>query len=302
MSRSLPRGDWWISAVVPLAILHAAVIVTLQSRPGAFAVILWRWGPPLLVAANAVLLGGALAAAFLNQQTWNWKRAGGLAVLSLLIAAMSAYRTFPSSHDASPSAIDFRLPLDGWVRVAWGGPTAAVNYHVSAPAERWGYDLLVTAGGATYRGDGRALTDYISYDRPVHAPAAGRVVDVHDGDPDAPPRQPDPERGGGNRIVLEVAAGQYLFVAHLEAGTIRVSRGQHVRQGEVIANVGNSGNSSEPHVHLHLQDTPMTGAGEGIPFYFSNYVAAAGGAPVARGMPRGGLHRGRYVGDVIRNQ
>lgn len=291
--------DWWIRGVVPLALLHLALFVTLQARPGRVAIALWNWGPPVLVALASLLLVCALVTALWNRQTWSWRRAGALAGLSALVATMTLYRTFPSSHDEAPSLVDFQLPLEGPVRVAWGGQTAAVNYHVSSPAERWAYDLLVTIDEATHRGDGTTVTDYHAYDRPVRAPAAGLVVDVHDGDPDAPPGRPDPQRGGGNRIVLEVAPGEHLFIAHLKAGTIRVSPGQRVRQGEVVGKAGNSGNSTEPHVHLHLQDTPVPGAGEGIPFYFSHYIVPKDGRTVVRGMPQGGVRRGQYVGDVV---
>lgn len=291
--------DWWIRGVVPLAILHLTLFLTLHARPGRVAIALWNWGPPALVTVASLLLVFALVTALRNRQIWSWRRASGLTALLTLVATMSVYRTFPSSHDDAPSPVDFRLPLDGPVRVAWGGPTAAANYHVSAPAERWAYDLLVTIDGASHRGDGTAVTDYYAYDRPVHTPAAGLVVEVHDGDPDALPGRPDPRRGGGNRIVLEVAPEQYLFIAHLRAGTIRILPGQRVRQGDVAGKAGNSGNSSEPHVHLHLQDTPVPGGGEGIPFYFSNYLVPKNGRTVARGMPQGGVRRGQYVGDVV---
>ena len=292
-------GDWWIRGVAPLAILHLALFLTLRARPGALAVVLWKWGPPILLAANALLLGAALVSALRGRQTVSARRAVGLVGLTLLVATTAIYRTYPSSHDRAPSAVRFVLPLDGPVTVAWGGATPAVNYHVRAPAERWAYDLLITVDGVTYRGDGARLADYHAYDRPIVAPAEGRVVAVHDGDPDEPPGQPDAQRGGGNRIVIEVAPDQYLTVAHLKGGTILVSPGQQVRQGDRLGRIGNSGNSSEPHVHLHLQDTPVPGAGEGIPFYFSQYVVLDSGAKVARGMPEGGLRGGRWIGDVV---
>jgi hypothetical protein len=118
-----------------------------------------------------------------------------------------AYRTYPSSYDNKPSAVAFRLPLAGPVTVAWGGADEKVDRRVTNPEERWGYDLLVTVDGVTHRGSTTALSDYYAYDRPVHAPGTGRVVDVHDGDPDAPPGRADRLRQGGNRVVLEVAPG-----------------------------------------------------------------------------------------------
>jgi hypothetical protein len=293
------RREWWIHGVIPLAVLHAALFLTLQARPGRIAPVLWKAGPILLVILASGLLAAALLSSLRSRHTWTRRRAAGLASLILLVMATGAYRTYPSSYDDKPSRVDFRVPLDGPVTVAWGGADARVNHHVINPEERWGYDLLVTVDGVTRRGSTMALTDHYAYDRPVHAPTAGRIVDVHDGDPDAPPGRADRLRRGGNRVVLEVAPDEYLFILHLKAGTIRVAPGQDVREGQIVGHVGNSGNSSEPHVHVHLQDTPEGGLGEGIPLYFSNYVVLDGGQTIRRGIPQGGVRGGAYVGDTI---
>lgn len=293
------KSDRWIYAVAPLALLHLALFLTLRARPGRVAITLWRWGPPAIVIGTALVLLTALASAFRGKLTWTWQRAAGLAGLCALVGTMGVYQTFPSSHDATPSSVEFRLPLEGPITVVWGGATPRTNYHVSSPAERWAYDLVITIDGRSHGGEGHALTDYYTYDRTVRAPASGRVVAVHDGAADAAPGRPEPHNGGGNRIVVEVAPAQYLVVAHLRAGSIPVAVGQSIRQGDPVGRVGNSGNSTEPHVHLHLQDTPATDAGESIPFYFSNYVVVGSKATVARGMPHGGVRRKRFVGDVV---
>jgi murein DD-endopeptidase MepM/ murein hydrolase activator NlpD len=291
-------SDWWTHGVAPLALLHLSLILTVQARPGRIAPILWIWGPPILMTVAAALLVVAFMSA-LRGRSWTWRRAAGFAGLCALVGTVPVYRTFPSAYDASPSEVDMRLPLDGAVTVAWGGSTPSANYHVGSPAERWAYDLLVTIDGRSHRGDGQSVADYHAYDRPVRAPAAGRVVATHDGDPDAPPGQPDRRRGGGNRIILEIAPGQFLFIVHLRPGSIRVAPGEAVRQADIVARVGNSGNSSEPHVHVHVQDGPIPDVGQAIPFYFSNYLKVREGASVSRGMPAGGIRRGRFVGEIV---
>jgi murein DD-endopeptidase MepM/ murein hydrolase activator NlpD len=295
------KSDWWIHGVPPLAALHLMLFLALRARPGRLAITLWRWGPPALVTGTAIVLVIALASALRDKLTWTWRRAAGLGGLCTMVATMGVYQTFPSSHDRTPSAVDFQIPLDGAVTVAWGGATPRENYHVVSPAERWGYDLLYTVEGRSHRGAGRNLADFYAYDRPVYVPASGRVVAVRDGIADAAPGRPDPQNAGGNRIVIEVAPAEYLVVAHLRAGSIRTAAGELVRQGEPIARIGNSGNSSEPHLHLHLQDTPATDDGEGIPFYFSRYVVAGSGETLERGMPRGGVRRGRFVGETVQS-
>ncbi len=173
-----------------------------------------------------------------------------------------------------------------------------MNYHVASPGQRWAYDLLVTRDRASHRGDGRRCEDYYIYDRPVRAPAGGTVRAIADGDPDMPIGQlgggHDP---GGNQIVLDVAPGEFLFLCHLKPGSIQVAPGEAVVEGQELARVGNSGNTSEPHLHVHLQDSPNLLIGEGIPLEFSDY--RSGNRLVRRGMPRGGFDGGKLVGEVV---
>lgn len=280
-----------------LLALHVALASTLWARPGALGFYLWYLGPPVLALLAVALLVGALVAAVRRRATWNRWRAAGYAGLALAAGAVPFYRTYPSSHDARPSAVRFRLPLDGPVTVAWGGATSEENSHVVLPDQRWAYDLLVTEDGRSVRGDGRALADYFAYDRPVRAPAAGVVRAASDGEPDVPPGKRPPRPSFGNHVVLEVAPGEFLFMAHLREESITVAAGARVAAGQVIGRVGNSGTSTEPHVHLHLQDTPRRYFGEGIPFFFAGY--RQGDLLVTRGMPRGGIIRGRFAGAVV---
>lgn len=295
------KSDRWIHGVAPLAALHVMLFLVLRARPGKLAITLWRWGPPALVTGTAIVLVLALASALRDKLTWTWRRAAGLAGLCTLVGTMGVYQTFPSSHDRTPSHLDFQIPLEGAVTVAWGGVTPRENYHVVSPAERWGYDLLYTVAGRSHRGDGRRLADFYAYDRVVHAPAAGRVVAVNDGVADAVPGRPEPQNAGGNRIVIEVAPSQYLVLAHLRAGSIRVVVDDVVRQGEPIGRVGNSGNSSEPHLHVHVQDALQPDQGEAVPFYFSRYAVVGRDEIVSRGMPHGGVTRGRFVGEIVQS-
>jgi murein DD-endopeptidase MepM/ murein hydrolase activator NlpD len=182
--------------------------------------------------------------------------------------------------------------------VAWGGSTAAVNYHVFLPDQRWAYDLLVTRDGRSSRNAGVALEDYYAYGLPVYAPAAGVVFASHDGEPEVRIGQPSWGLAGlGNYIGVEVSPGEFLFIGHFQPGSVTVDVGDRVSRDQLIARVGNSGNSSEPHVHLHVQDSRDAYFGEGIPFYFHRYRYA--GRLIERGMPEGGRVAGRYRGDRV---
>ena len=293
-----PGLEWWLRPVPALAAAHVALAAVLWARPGLLAVYLWYLGPPILALLAIALLAGALVESFRRRAAWDRRRAAGLAGLALVVGLVPFYRTYPSSHDGRPSGVRFRLPLDGPVTVAWGGPTRDVNYHAGMPDQRWAYDLLVTSGGRSTRGAGTEVDDYLAFDRPVRAPASGVVRAAHDGEPDEAPGAHRARRAFGNYVILEVAPGEFLFIAHLRRGSVRVGPGDRVEAGQAIARVGSSGNSSEPHVHVHLQDTPRPYFGEAIPFEFSGY-RRQDGTLVDRGMPRGGVVGGRYVGEIV---
>jgi murein DD-endopeptidase MepM/ murein hydrolase activator NlpD len=72
----------------------------------------------------------------------------------------------------------------------------------------------------------------------------------------------------GNRVVIRIGPKAYATVAHLRRGSVRVARGDRVRAGQVIAQVGNTGNSTEPHVHVQLQDHPWPWFAAGLPMTF----------------------------------
>jgi hypothetical protein len=211
----------------------------------------------------------------------------GFGCLAAVLVSPLALGPYPTPHP--PSSLDFRLPLDGPVTVLHGGTSRWDNYHVVYPDQCGAYDLGVTKNGITHRGDGKQLQDYYVYGEPVRAPAAGTVRSVDDGHPEQAPGVMGGSPAGGNEVVLEVAPAQFLFLGHMQPGSLRVKRGQRVREGDVVGLAGNSGNTSEPHLHIHLQDTPRFNLGEGIPLYFSHY--RLDGRVVERGMPTGGMHR-----------
>jgi murein DD-endopeptidase MepM/ murein hydrolase activator NlpD len=275
----------WLYAAPLLALLHGALLATLHARPGLAAVVLWHIGPITLTTAAIAVMAYGLLRSRRARLTWTAKRTAGYVTLLAVAALPLAYRTYPSSRDDAPSEVAFRLPLDGPVLVAWGGPTRDVNYHAKTASERWAYDL--TVAGDRRPGDGRELSDYAAFGLPVLAPADGVVVHAVDGWPDGAIGFRLVERNPcGNTLVLEVAPGEFLFLCHLQEGSIAVAPGDRVEAGQPLARVGNSGRSTEPHVHVHLQTTASGDLGEGIPMYFHGYRHE--GRLVERGMPTGG--------------
>ncbi|VUM23536.1 M23 family metallopeptidase [Stenotrophomonas maltophilia] len=176
-----------------------------------------------------------------------------------------------------------QLPFNDEYYVFWGGRTVEQNYHAAHAGQRFALDLLVVRDGRSHRGDGLRNDDYYCFGRPILAPADGTVVEVIEGVADNVPGQMNAAQLTGNRVILDHGNEEYSVLAHLRQGSVRVAQGQAVRSGAHLGDCGNSGNSSEPHLHYQLQAGPVFGVGEALPAQFSGYVADD--QPVARGEP-----------------
>lgn len=127
----------------------------------------------------------------------------------------------------------------------------------------WGkaLDFTVMDGtGQSYRGSGSKLDDFLSYNRPVTAPQDGWVTTVQDGVADNAPGDVNTADNWGNAIVIQHGEGIFSKLAHLREGTFKVAVGDVVKKGQVLAMLGNSGRSPEPHIHFQLQATPFVGS------------------------------------------
>lgn len=198
-------------------------------------------------------------------------------------AVQQAPRAAASPHLERDTIADLRLPFEGEWYVGWGGRDIAQNYHAAVPAQRFAYDFLRLVDGSTHIGDGSELPQYHCWDQPILAPADGVVVDVVDGLPDQQIGTTNAQQPAGNHVVVDLGSGEFAVLAHFREGSIRVAPGQAVAAGDELGRCGNSGNTSEPHLHFHLQDSPAFGQGHGLPAFFNSY--AADGEPVERGEP-----------------
>ena len=130
---------------------------------------------------------------------------------------------------------------------------------------------------------------FLGFGRPILAPADGTVVHVHDGEADHEARrsqlaligyaagQASRYRQGaaamaGNHVVIALAgSGPFLVLAHLRAGSLRVAAGELVTKGQQVGECGNSGNSTQPHVHVQAMDGPDATAARGVPLVFTAF-------------------------------
>ena len=192
----------------------------------------------------------------------------------------------PSEHLDYRTKTALRLPFGEEFVVAWGGRTVEQNYHASNANQRFAYDLLIVRDNATHAGDGRRNEDYFCFDKRIVAPAAGKVIDAVGDIEDNIPGEMNKNQVAGNRVIIDHGNGEFSLLAHFRKDSLRVKRGERVKAGEHLGDCGNSGHSSEPHLHYQLQDGPEFGSSAGLPAQFVNYVAD--GAPVARGEPAKG--------------
>jgi hypothetical protein len=133
---------------------------------------------------------------------------------------------------------------------------------------------------------------FVGFGAPILAPCTGRVVIAHDEEPDHEARrsqlslalyllgQPRRVRRGppavaGNHIVIALAdTGPFVLLAHLRHGSVEVAAGDRVHVGDLVAGCGNSGNSTQPHLHIQATDSTDWDRARGLPIAFR-----ANGAP-----------------------
>lgn len=206
-----------------------------------------------------------------------WLFLAGFAALGLF-AANDSRVAFAAREIPPGQAINLASPLGaGIYLVANGGAAASVNAHaifLDQSVERrrpyWGTGHgvdLIAIDHWGLRVDGVMPSDPTRYDifgREVIAPCGGSVIAAVDGLPDMQVPKTDAAHLAGNHVILH-CGDVHILLGHLHKGSVRVAQGQKLQTGEIIALAGNTGNSSEPHLHIHAQlpgtaATPFSGA------------------------------------------
>jgi murein DD-endopeptidase MepM/ murein hydrolase activator NlpD len=150
----------------------------------------------------------------------------------------------------------FILPFEGSWLTSWGGDTKELNIHNDIAAQKYAYDFVITnETGKTFKNKGRANEDYHCFGMNVLAPANGEVVEAVKGVRDNIPGDTNPYMKTGNYILIKHAENEYSFLAHLKLNSLILNIGEKVKKGQKIGECGNSGNSSEPHLHYHVQNS-----------------------------------------------
>jgi hypothetical protein len=280
-------------------------LIFLGGLPGRVA---WFAFPVMVPAVAAIVLVWTIITMIKRREAGRTRIATLLVTLLALYPASWMPANFPFAYPASERRVgpklEVRLPLNGPVRVFYGGDRKEHNYHAVFPDQRWAFDLGIDPSPDELARRGLSLTEFGCWGAPVLAPATGRIHEMHDGEPDNPPgprgrARPDP---AGNYVDLEVASTKtHLLIAHMKQGSLRVTTGQSVAEGDSLGACGNSGNSTAPHVHIHHQRVAWTRSSmlrlaEGLPLRFRLYRGDA--------EPRGGgsedaAGQWRWTGSVL---
>lgn len=175
------------------------------------------------------------------------------------------------------SSIDLDFPLkSGIFYILHGGANSHINHHYSLSAQRFALDIL-GLNRYGFRSNclmPKALTDYVIFESPVYSPCDGVVLEAIDEFEDNKPSEMNPNNPAGNYIAISVShSDKIVLLAHLMNSSVLVKSGEFIQKGQLLAKVGNSGNTSEPHLHIQ---TIIKGTGDllytsqGVPMKFGN--------------------------------
>lgn len=191
---------------------------------------------------------------------------------------------FVTVRRIAPLVVSSPLRGQGWVALSGMSNTSlhrrtlVVVNGKARIAQRFATDWTrIGTDGLAFRGDPAKNANWSAYGAEVLAVANAIVVDVKDGIPENDPTSDKKavpinlETVGGNYIILDLGGGYFAFYAHLQPRSIRVKVGDHVRRSQVLALLGNSGNSDAPHLHFHITDGNSPLGAEGVPYVLESF-------------------------------
>ena len=194
-----------------------------------------------------------------------------------------------------PGKTNLKLPLHGRIYVFDGHDFCAHhrrqdvfrNGRFRPNSVRYSYDFMIMdASGNLYRGDEFNKENWLSYGRPIFAPAAGTVVEAVNTIPENSyrdghvvyadvPEGVDPG-GLGNHVTIDHGNGEFSSLHHMKLNSVTVKKGDHISQGQQIGAIGFSGDTFLPHLDYTMMDGPDVRTSRGLPSYFSDFKRVLG--------------------------
>ena len=257
------RAGWLLLAGEATFIVLLVLLVSRWDLVGYFT-------PPLLAAIFLL----SLAASWRRHATRPWLsgnrrsvwRSRPVTLLATMIIA-AAYVHVGMGMLAPAGARDLAFPLRGGAfAVGQGGSSRLLNHHHGHPEQRYALDI-VAIDRLGFRAAGLLPEDlgrYRIFDAKVVSPCAGSVRFARDGLADLVPPNVDAQHPAGNHVVID-CEGMDILLAHLRNGSVAVQAGDRLGVGDAVGRVGNSGNTTEPHLHIHAVD-PESRRGVAITF------------------------------------
>lgn len=174
---------------------------------------------------------------------------------------------------------DLELPFEEEWYVGTAGRTHRDGGHhfvTRGSGQRYAYDIGKIVDNRGALGDGMTNEDTYTFGARLNAPGDGIIISMENTiednvRPGTINANINNSNLAGNHIMIDHLNGEHSLLAHFKKGSILVSVGDTVIQGQEVGKAGNSGNSTGPHLHYHLQNTPDLLNGIGLPAQFSNY-------------------------------
>jgi hypothetical protein len=281
--RPLINADhgWFVKTakgLIALSVLLLLICIPPYLYVGsAFKSIIPAWlnhalaGSMMLLAALELRLGFTVSESLLQKKL---KKAAAVLVV-LVMFPLSVYLTaylpqiftFPDEEES----YIVELPVRGTWSAGHAGGSELVNYHNAHRSQQYAIDIVkVDERGRFYERPGNELEQVFSFGEPVYAPASGIIVAAVDTLPnhEITLEPSETEFPAGNHVVIRFEEDRYIFLAHLKPGSLQAAEGDSVTAGAPIGTIGNSGNSSWPHLHMHIQDRPELDYNNAIAFPF----------------------------------
>lgn len=178
------------------------------------------------------------------------------AAIACAVLAAFLFPLIPKSlpYPAESECVMLDLPVRGTWLAGLAGASKITNGHLT---NKYAIDILkIGPDGRLFKGKEKAVTDFYSYNEPIYAPADGRVTQIVDSLESDRMGNMDEAHPGGNYIIFDLGNQKYVFFGHLKKGSIAVTEGQSVNANALLGLVGNSGYSTHPHIHMHVQNKP----------------------------------------------
>lgn len=249
------KKKFGLGIIITIEILCLLCVYVIKGMPGAYA-----WTLALFILAPIACIALVVQITFVIVRTCKHK-SNKWNIIYLLVTLLVAYPitillgisniTYPTS-DSNENAVRMQIPIEN--AVLRGGKE--YKTHAVWPSECYAYDIVATPHDVGTE----QLSDYGAFGADVIAPISGTVIDIENSEENILPNTDEFISALGNYIFIEIEETKtYLILAHLEKDSINLKVGDKVETGTRIAKVGNSGTTSEPHLHIqHQRNNPLT--------------------------------------------